>query len=196
MAETSRLQQVRLWESNTLQSACDEKGNKKASEHNYNVPVRHCLAHRHLSLTLRGSNRIGSLSKNVLERRSSTRSARASIPVDMLLVKLLIRGRKLLAILSWCPAPCFPSLWQQHPGTSQALFQYIFLPGCVVLGPSSVSSPPVSLRKLTLRSDSRSLVSDLASSSIHCDAPACLTLSLWSKLKHWRHTRRSFLKTN
>ena len=151
------------------------------------MPFRNCLAHRHLSLTLRGSIRIGSSSKNVFEQRTSTGSGRASIPVDVrssktLLIKFLISGCTLLAVLSRCPAPCFPSLWQQHLGTSQALFQYIFIPGCAV--PSSASSPPVSLRKLTLRSDSRSLVSDLASSSIHCDTPACLTLSLWSKLKH------------
>ena len=92
-------------------------------------------------LDLLGSNRIGSLSKNVFERRkstgsgrtsiTSTGSGRASIPVDMrssktLLIKFLIRGRKLLAFLSWCPAPCFPSLWQQHLGTSQALYFRVY----------------------------------------------------------------------
>ena len=105
MAETTRLQHVKVSESNT-----------KAWEHNYNVPVRNCLAHRHHSLILRSSNRIGSLSKNVFERRTLTGSGRASITVNVrslkaLLIKLLISGRTLLAVLSWCPAPCFPSLW-------------------------------------------------------------------------------------
>ena len=39
MAEKTRLQHVRLSKSNTLQSACDQKGNKKVWEHNYNVPL-------------------------------------------------------------------------------------------------------------------------------------------------------------
>ena len=127
MAETTRLQHVKVSESNTLQSACDEKSNKKAWEHNYNVPVRNCLAHRHHSLILRSSNRIGSLSKNVFERRTLIGSGRASITVDVrslkaLLIKLLISGRTLLAVLSWCPAPVFLRFGSSTWGTVKPYF--------------------------------------------------------------------------
>ena len=84
------------------QTPCNQLATKKATRQRR--AVRNCVAHRHLSLTLRGSNRIGSLSKNVFERRTSTRSRRASIPVDersskTLLIKFLISGRTLLAVL-------------------------------------------------------------------------------------------------